>query len=259
MKENEIITPTKITEYGLEGREEMIIGRRLGKNIIDPYDTYKRIQQSKNEIINHILESKKDTIAIRHEGQENYNEWNGRHELESEIEGIEIHENGIVFTIKNTFASARPDFQYDRRFHVRLYIFDDGQIHYVFNELDEIECKQHYKIDPLINQDIIKKLDEKLGQKIKLAPASKEGLSLKEKIVHESYHYYKKEQEEIANNKKTSITKISKLLQPIDKDLGHTEKAVQSEPQKDIITNVRTATTPKKMYTTDPNSKGKRK
>lgn len=231
----------KIREYKLDGKEHSEIF------IDNPYEVFENILNHKEEILNYVMDSNEKSLRIRLT-EKNY----------SVIDGIEIHENGIVFLIANTIPCDAN--KYDDFSLAKLYIFDEGhygndildeeQIHYVFYRLDP----RLYKEDCKINQEVIEKLDKKIGNPLKLKSTTTKGVlnTLKRR----------EEEKEIARNQKAALIKLFKLLQPIEKETKHTEKKEEAN-NKEVITNVKNAKsskTPKRVYPTiDTNLKGKRK
>lgn len=80
---------------------------------------------------------------------------------DSHISGVECFDNGIMLHINNTIPSAAN--MYDDFSSARMYLFDDGEVHYLFDKLDT-RIKEN-KDSENINKDIISELDNKLGNK----------------------------------------------------------------------------------------------
>ena len=80
---------------------------------------------------------------------------------DSHISGVEFFDNGIMLRINNTIPAAAN--MYDDFSSARMYLFDDGEVHYLFDRLDT-RIKENRDSNNL-NQDIINELDEKLGNK----------------------------------------------------------------------------------------------
>ena len=80
---------------------------------------------------------------------------------DSNIRNIDMYENGIVISISNTIPSAAN--QYDDFSTAKMYIFNGGEIHYIFDKVDtRIEAN---KGGEEVNKEKIEELDSQLGAK----------------------------------------------------------------------------------------------
>lgn len=83
----------------------------------------------------------------------------------SYISSFKVHEKGMVFEISNVIPCDAN--KYEDFVSTRLYLFDNGEVHYILSSLDN-RIDRGFKID----EETISKLDSMLGSEIKLLDES---------------------------------------------------------------------------------------
>ena len=118
---------------------------------------------------------------------------------DSNISGIRVCENGIVLTIQNTIPSDAN--RYDDFSSAKLYLFDNGEIHYILSVVDR-KYGEKIKVD----EQAISGLDLNLGKEINLKG--------KDSLVGRLFSSGNK-----AENAKIVSAKIESLLNSVDNAL----------------------------------------
>lgn len=137
----------KIEEYGIEN---YIHSGPF--DIGDPYQVLRNIAKKAPRLAEK-LEEESMRIQI---DERNY----------ANVEGVRIHENGIVIYVNNTIPCDAN--RYDDFSRARMYIFNNGEIHYVFDEVDTRIEQNKEGTD--VNRKILVRLDSQLGMKQELDP-----------------------------------------------------------------------------------------
>jgi hypothetical protein len=171
----------QIVEYGIEDKKSM------GLYIEDGYSVYEDICNHKEEIEKKIrMGSVRSIVPLTNQNDSNVND-------------IEFYENGLVIKIQNTIPSDAN--KYDDFAGASMFIFNNGEVHYVFHKVDSRINNGNDKV----NEELLKDMYSKMGQRIPLSYPEKKTLFNRGKV---------REQEERMNE---CLNRFSSLVTPIER------------------------------------------
>ena len=113
------------------------------------------------------------------------------------LKDISVCENGMVMTVTNTIPSDAN--KYDDFSSARLYLFDNGEIHYILSV-----CDNRFNKEGKVDEETISKLDSMLGKIV--------GLKEKKSFASRAFSSTNDSISVIENKVDSLLTKVNDLL-----------------------------------------------
>ena len=126
-----------------------------------------------NSVLSNVVNHKNDIILM-------LDSIDSRHVLnlntsnDANINSVHVYENGMLMTVSNTIPCDAN--RYDDFSEANLYLFDNGEVHYILSRDDN-----RFNRESIVDSDAITQLNSRLGEEIDLVNADNKN-NAKDKI-----------------------------------------------------------------------------